>query len=116
MSASPSVDRVSGLVPASVQFPDTTGRLLPGISGMTCVSLETSTDAVVLPGRALRPLADGSLEAALVIDGTASLVRVETGISQGNRYQIMSGVAAGDSVIVLGSHLVEQGSRVTVVP
>ena len=41
---------VSGLVSLTVQFTDTCGTLVPGLSGMTMVSLETIEDVVVLPG------------------------------------------------------------------
>jgi RND family efflux transporter MFP subunit len=115
VSVSASVDPVSGLVPLVVQLSDTTGRLVPGLSGMMTVSLETADSVVVLPGRALRPVGDGAWEAVLVSAGSAELRAVETGIRQGNSWEIVSGVEFGDSVVVLGNHLVDEGSAVTAV-
>jgi len=115
VSASGSVDPMSGLVPVTVQFPDASDRLVPGISGMVTISLETVEDAIVLPGRALRPTGNGTWEAVLIRDGLALIRSVETGIRQGNSWEITSGIDPGDSVIVLGNHLVDEGTAVEVV-
>jgi len=115
VSASGSVDPLSGLVPVTVQFPDASDRLVPGISGMVTISLETEENAIVLPGRALRPTGNGTWEAMLTRDGIALTRNVETGIRQGNRWEIISGIEPGDSVIVLGNHLVDEGTAVEVV-
>ena len=115
VSASASVDPLSGLVPLTVQLPDTSGRLVPGLSGMVTVALETSEDALVLPGRALIATDGGGWNAALVRGGTVTVVPVETGIRQGNSWEVISGVEFGDSVVVLGNHLVSDGTRVEAV-
>jgi len=115
VSASGSVDPLSGLVPVTVQFPDASDRLVPGISGMVTISLETVENAIVLPGQALRPTGNGTWEAVLIREGIALIERVETGIRQGNSWEITSGIEPGDSVIVLGNHLVDEGTAVEVV-
>jgi membrane fusion protein (multidrug efflux system) len=115
VSASGSVDPVSGLVPIVAQFPDSRDCLVPGISGMATIVLETSLDAVVLPGNAMLPAAGGTWQVALIEDNAAVIVTVETGIRQGNRWEIVSGIEHGDSVIVLGNHLADDGKRVEVV-
>lgn len=115
VAVAPAADPVSGLVAVTAQFTDTTGRLVPGLSGMVMLSLETRTEAPVLGENALTPLGDGIWEATLVENGTAVKVNVITGISNGSRHEITSGIQPGDSVITRGHSLVSHGEPVEAV-
>lgn len=115
VSVSESADMVSGLVALSVQFTDTTGSLVPGLSGMTMVSLETKEDVVVLPGNMMTFVSEEQMEIVLLMNGKASKQIVETGIRNGISYEITSGLAPGDSVINLGHTIVSDGAQVRVV-
>jgi len=115
VSVSETVDAVSGLVALSVQFSDTTGALVPGLSGMAVVSLDTKENALVLPGNVMTPLEENIWEVAVVRNNTVSIQRVTSGIRNGNRYEITEGLQPGDSVIVLGNTLVSSGTMIRVV-
>jgi len=114
-SFSSSVDRVSGLVSVIVQLHDDSGRLRSGMTGNAILALETSENAVVLPLRALLHSNDSSWEAAVIRHNTAVIVPVETGIVNGMDFEITAGIEPGDSVILLGNNLVDDGSPVRVV-
>lgn len=114
-SVADAADPVSGLVSLSVQFSDTTGKLVPGLSGMTMLSLETRESVPVLGESCLTPLGECCWEAALVRDGRAQLVMVTTGISNGSRHEVTDGVQPGDSVITLGHSIVASGEQVRAV-
>lgn len=115
ISHTQSVDPVSGLVPVVVQFSDSSNCLFSGMTGMVTITLETEENTLVLPERALRPVGNNIWEIALVEDGKAVIRAIETGIVNGNSFQIISGLNTGDSVIVLGNHLVSDNSSVEVV-
>lgn len=115
VSVSETADAVSGLVAMTVQFTDTTGALIPGLSGIAMVSLAVKENAVVLPGSAMTPVTESIWEVAVVHEGKASIRRVTSGIRNGNRYEIMEGLVPGDSVICLGNTLVSEGTPVRVV-
>lgn len=115
VSVSESADMVSGLVALSVQFTDSTGTLVPGLSGMTMVSLETKEDVVVLPGNMMTFVSEEFMEVVLLVNGKASRQIVETGIRNGISYEITGGLAPGDSVINLGHTIVSDGAQVRVV-
>jgi len=115
VSVSDAADAVSGLVSLSVQFTDSTGVLVPGLSGMAIVSLNTREDVIVLPGSAMTPLDDNLWEVAVVRNGAVSIQIVSSGIRNGNRYEITEGLLPGDSVIVLGNTLVSSGIPIMVV-
>ncbi len=115
VSVAPAADPVSGLVAVTAQFADTTGRLIPGLSGMVMLSLDTRTGVPVLGENALTPLGDGIWEATLFESGTAVKVTVTTGIGNGSRHEITSGIQPGDSVITRGHSLVSHGEPVRAV-
>lgn len=114
-SRASSVDPVSGLVPARVHMADSSGRLRPGMTGTATIALETSRDAVVLPMRMLLRDDRGNWMAAVLREGRAAIVPIETGIGSGASLEITSGVVPGDTVIDMGHHLVVNGSAVRVV-
>jgi len=109
------VDPLSGLASVMVQFRDSSGRLRSGITGTVIIGLETSENTVVLPLRALIHRDESSWEAALIRGGVVEINQVEIGIINGTDYEITMGVEPGDSVVLLGHHLVDDGSPVRVV-
>jgi len=115
ISFSSFVDPLSGLVSVIVQFHDSSGRLRSGMTGTATIGLETRENAVVLPLQVLLHSDETSWEAALVRNGIARIVQVELGIVNGTNFEITMGVEPGDSVILLGHHLVDDGSQVKVV-
>lgn len=114
-SFSSSVDPISGLVSVMVQFHDSSGRLRSGMTGTATIGLETSEDTVVLPLRVLLHRDESTWEAAVISNGIARINQVEIGIINGTNFEITMGVEPGDSVILLGHHLVGDGSPVWVV-
>lgn len=108
-------DPVSGLASLTVQISDTSGRLIPGLSGMVMVALETHENVPVLGENAMKPLGDCCWEAVVVRHGRAEFVRLQTGISNGTRHEVISGIQPGDSVVTLGHTIVNQGEEVRVV-
>lgn len=111
-SVANSADPISGLAALSVQFSDTTGRLVPGLSGMTMLSLQTRENVPVLGENALTPLGESMWEAVLVRNGRAEIVTVSTGIANGTRHEITEGIQEGDSVVTLGHTIVTGGEEV----
>ncbi len=111
-AVSPSVDPVSGLVSATAQFSGHDGRLRPGMSATATVALKTESEAIVIPQSAMRRNPDGSFTIVVVEDGVARFRPIETGIQEGFRWQVLSGLSAGDSLVVMGVNTVTEGCRV----
>ncbi len=114
-SVSHSVDPLSGLVPVTVQFHDSSELLRSGMTGTATIALETVQNAIVLPRRVLRPVDGNSWEAVLIRDGIVETVLLETGITNGMDIEITGGISPGDTVIALGFHLASDGNQVRVV-
>jgi len=114
-SVSSAVDPVSGLVSLTIQIHDRSGLLRSGMTGTAFVNLETALDAVVLPQNVMRPAGENGWMVALLREGHALIVPIETGIASGTDLEVTTGVSPGDTVIVLGSSLVSSGDIVRVV-
>ena len=114
-SVSHSVDPLSGLVPVTVQFHDSSELLRSGMTGAATIALETVQNTIVLPRRVLRQVDGNFWEAVLIRDGVVETVLLETGIMNGMDIEITEGISPGDTVIALGFHLASDGNEVRVV-
>lgn len=113
-AAACTVDPASGLVPATVEFPDSSGLLLPGMTGTVTIALETLSGGVVLPVNAFVSDPDGSERVFIARNGRAFAVIPVTGPESGFDRMVLSGVQPGDSVILLGNTIVSDGDSVRV--
>ncbi len=113
-SASSTVDRVSGLVPVEVRFDDMSGRLRPGMAGRVAVLIETFENSIAVDESVLRRTHSG-FQAAVVENGRAVIRDVRIGISSGGMVQITDGLEFGDSLVVAGQTMLQDGSDVEVV-
>jgi membrane fusion protein (multidrug efflux system) len=75
--------------------------LFPGATAKIEVPLKEINDAIVIPTEAIIPILKGQ-KVFVCKNGKANEVVVETGIRTDSGIQIISGIAAGDSVITTG--------------
>ena len=90
-------------------------HLKPGFSGDVKVVLEQRGDALLVPVTAIRPTERGFV--AYVLDGTKAKERLlKIGIwTLDDRVEILDGLAEGESLIVRGVSVLEEGREVEVV-
>lgn len=94
-----------------VDEPD--GRLLPGTFVRGAVVVERRVGVLTVPRAALR---GGAHPTVWVVTGGVVNVRaVRTGLIEGNRVEVVSGVRGGEHVVVLGPEDLVDGAKVTVV-
>ncbi|NOQ23209.1 MAG: efflux RND transporter periplasmic adaptor subunit [Candidatus Aegiribacteria sp.] len=114
ISASSTVDQISGLVPVEVRFDETGGRLRPGMAGRVAVLTETFKNAIAVRENTLRRTHSGFQ--VVVIENGKSVIRdVQVGISSKGMVQITGGLSFGDSLIVAGQTRIQGGAGVEVV-
>lgn len=111
-SVSPSADPLSGLVSATAQFTDPSGRLRPGMGCTAIVALRTLPDVIVVPQSALERTPSGEWRAAVVENGVARFREVRPGIRSGFSWQVLSGLETGDTIVTIGINRIHDGSRV----
>jgi len=86
--------------------------LASGMFARIKVSVQNVPDALSVPSAAVITTLSGEKAVVIVKEGKAVRVKVSTGIVQGDRTQIVSGLQPGDRVIVLGQKNVKDGASV----
>jgi membrane fusion protein (multidrug efflux system) len=86
-------------------------NLLPGMFARLTIILKTERDAVVVPTEAVVIGPKG--RTVFVLDNGKAIARpILTGVEEGNRIQITSGIHDGDQVIVAGNEKLKDGAAV----
>jgi len=90
-------------------------RLRPGVAIEVSILAETVKDAVVIPLAAVLPSAEGE-NIALVVgsDSLAHERKIETGIRETDRVQVLKGLEPGEQVIVVGGLGLEDKAKVRI--
>ncbi|MFJ4371309.1 MexC family multidrug efflux RND transporter periplasmic adaptor subunit [Pseudomonas japonica] len=94
------VDRGTGQVVLRGRFDNADGTLLPGMYVRVRTPQGTDKQAILVPQRAVQRGSDGQARVMLAANGVAEARVVQTGAMQGARWQITTGLKAGEQVIV----------------
>jgi HlyD family secretion protein len=112
---SPAVDPNSTTVQVWVVTANPKERLKPGVTVHVTLVAETIADAVVVPAAALLPAEDGGSQVIVVgADGVAHARKIEAGVRDSDKVQILSGAKPGEQVVTVGGLGVEDGAKVQV--
>jgi multidrug efflux pump subunit AcrA (membrane-fusion protein) len=112
---SPAVDANSTTVQVWVEAANPGGRLKPGAAVQVSIVAGTLANVAAVPEAALLPAAGGGV-CVMVIDsgGVARAKKVETGVRDAGKVEIVSGAAAGERVVTVGGLGLQDGARVAV--
>jgi membrane fusion protein, multidrug efflux system len=116
-AVSPAVDPGTGLVRVRVQVRNEGARLKVGVPAEARVELRLIPDAIRVPLGALVPTEAGSPERSvnvLATDGHARRRGVQVGVEDGRYAEILSGLSAGERVLLSGSYALPDGTAVQV--
>lgn len=106
------IDAATRLIPV-IAKPDDAARLTPGAA--VSAQIETGTGKPVLDVPRAAVLWQGDQAYVFVVQSGKAVRRVvDAGADDGERIEIKSGLAAGDSVVVLGNYELEDGMAVKV--
>jgi HlyD family secretion protein len=112
---SPAADAGGTTLQVWVEAPNTAGKLKPGTSAHVSVLAETLRDVVTVPAEALLTSEEGETVVKIVDkDMVAHERKVEVGIRNEGRAQILSGVSAGEKVVTVGGVGLEDKARVVI--
>lgn len=110
---SQAVDPATRTMPAEVFVANQDLRLKPGMYVTVSLTLAEHPDAVTVPAQAVLNDTAGPC-VYITADGKARRVPVTTGIEQGGRIEVVSGLAGTESVITAGQQFARDGSPVSV--
>jgi RND family efflux transporter MFP subunit len=113
---SPATDPASTTVQVWVEANNPGERLKPGASVQVSIVTEILKDVVIVPSAAILP-GEGGGTAVLVLgaDSTVHQKKVEIGVREGDKVQLLSGVSPGDQIVTVGGVGVDDNSKVRVV-
>jgi RND family efflux transporter MFP subunit len=111
--ASQAVDPATRTMPVEIFVPSREHGLKPGMYATVTLVLAEHPDAITVPTQAVLKDANGSFVYAVEND-TARRVPVQTGIEQGARTEIVSGLSGDESVVTTGQQYARNGGPVTV--
>jgi RND family efflux transporter MFP subunit len=113
---SPATDPGSTTVQVWVEATNPGEQLKPGASVHVAITVATIKDAAVVPGAAIVSGEEGGT-AVMTVSGsnTAHMKKVEVGVREGDKVQILSGVSPGDQVITVGAVGLEDKAKVRIV-
>lgn len=111
---SPGVDPASGTIKVTLDIPPAGGVLRPGMFATVRIITEVHEQALIIPKKALVLETDQD-DVFAVRDGQAKRLRVELGYADGDRVEVLSGLADDDRVITVGHEGLKDGAVVRVV-
>ncbi len=88
--------------------------LLPGMFARIEIVMGSVEHAVAVPRDAIVVTAEGEQIVYVVAEGKVVRRKVQTGIEEGRRVQILSGISAGEKVVVAGVEKLKNGMAVRV--
>ncbi|AGT10718.1 efflux RND transporter periplasmic adaptor subunit [Paracoccus aminophilus] len=108
------VERSSGQVTLRAEFPNPSGKLLPGMYVRVSVEQATASDAIAVPAQAVQRDGRGAAQVYVVDAKSAVELRpVTLGRALGNRVIVQEGLKAGDMVVVDGFQKIGPGAPVS---
>jgi len=87
-------------------------ELVPGMFGRVRLILESVRDAVVVPIQAVVITPTGASVVFVAVDGKAGQRKVQTGIEEAGRIQVVLGLNPGDKLIVTGHEKLKDGMHI----
>jgi RND family efflux transporter MFP subunit len=110
---SPVVDTATGTVKVTIEAIDPPHEVRPGGFVIIDIVRETHADTLVLPRQAvIRELQSAHVFVAK--DGTAEKREVRVGLEEEANLEILSGLVAGERIVVAGQGSLKNGSRIKV--
>jgi HlyD family secretion protein len=114
---SPALDPGSTTVEVWVETAKTEDSLRPGMTVQISITAETAKNAILVPKNSVFQSPDGSNYVMVAgADGAAHQKHVQLGISGTSEIEIVSGLAAGDSVITSGGYGLPDKTKIKIEP
>jgi membrane fusion protein (multidrug efflux system) len=111
-----SVDAATGQITLRAELPNPKGLLLPGLYVRVRLAQAEVADGVWLPQQSVARGATGESVLVVADDGSVSARPVKLGPAQGGKALVLSGLKAGEKVVVDGLQRVKAGGKARAVP
>jgi len=106
-------DQATSGVEVFVRIPNSDGRLVPGLACRAAISLPALEGAIVIPKIAVADRS-GTAVVTVVKEGKAYEIPVQLGILVQDQVAVLSGIKAGETVVIEGGYALPDGYPVNV--
>jgi multidrug efflux system membrane fusion protein len=110
------IDTTTGTVKLRATFPNTDENLFPNQFVNARLLVRTLDHVTTAPVAAIQHGAPGTFVFLIKPDNSIAVEKIQTGVTDGDRVQITSGLKLGDVVVVDGADRLRDGSKVRIVP
>ena len=114
LTADNQIDTTTGTIKLKAQFPNDEALLFPNQFVNIRMLVDTREDAVTVPSSAIQRGAQGLFVYVVNEDQTVSLRTVKTGVTEGTRIEIESGVKPRERVVIDGMDRLRDGMKVEI--
>jgi multidrug efflux system membrane fusion protein len=108
------IDVATGTVRLKAQFPNPEGKLFPNQFVNVRMVVDVHKNVVVVPTAAVQRGAQGTVVYVVKEDSTVALKPITVGATEGQVTEVLTGLAAGERVIVDGVDRIREGAKVEV--
>ncbi|MDX2103842.1 MAG: efflux RND transporter periplasmic adaptor subunit [Alphaproteobacteria bacterium] len=109
------VDPVTRAITVRAELPNPTGLLRPGVFMLAELEIDRRESALLIPEEALVPQADRQF-VYVVEEGRARLIEIRIGQRLVGKVEVVSGLSAGQQIVVAGVQRLRNGVPVRVLP
>lgn len=106
------VDSTTGQITLRAEVPNPTGELLPGLYVRVRLEQAQASNAITLPQQAVTRTAQGDTVMVVGDDGKVSPRPIKIGSAKGSQWVVLSGLKAGEKVMVDGFQKLQPGATV----
>jgi multidrug efflux system membrane fusion protein len=110
------IDTTTGTVKLRATFPNTDEKLFPNQFVNARLLVRTLDHTTTAPVAAIQHGSPGTFVFLIKPDNSIAVQKIQTGVTDGDRVQIVSGLKPGDEVVVDGADRLREGSKVRIVP
>ena len=114
LTADNQIDTTTGTVRLKAQLRNEDGVLFPNQFVNVRMLVDTREDAITVPSSSIQRGAQGLFVYVVNDDQTVSLRNVKTGITEGTRIEVLSGVKARERVVIDGTDRLRDGMKVEI--
>ena len=111
----PTVDKITHTFPVEVTVANSSQKVRPGMFARATIDFGSKSHTVIPDVALVKQIGAGDRYVYVYKDGKVSYNKVELGKHMGDKYEILSGVNAGDQVVIAGHSRLANGKEVEVV-
>ena len=109
----PAIDPMTRTFKVTVRVPNPDELLKPGMFARAEIEIDYHPDALVMPRAALLE-EEGKYYAVAVRDNIAKRLEITLGFRDGDKIEVLSGLAEGDQVVLEGAYALAEGAPVQI--